>query len=108
MVNVGGLMRVLSFMFCAVLLMGATAVWAYDEIQVTEGGTVAGKGTMVGAKPTPKAFNLITFPDPVYCGRISTGTASRIVNEFTLAQNGALQSVVVLLTDSIKRTEFNV
>ena len=41
-------MRVLSFILCAVLLMGASAVWAYDEIQVTEGGTIAGKVTMVG------------------------------------------------------------
>ena len=39
-------MRVLSFMFCAVLLMGASTVWAYDEIQVTEGGTIVGKVTM--------------------------------------------------------------
>ena len=99
-------MRVLSFIFCAVLLMGATAVWAYDEIQVTEGGTIAGKVTMVGAKPTPKAFNLITFPDPVYCGRISTGTGWRILNEFTLAQDGGLQGAVVLLRDATKGKPF--
>jgi hypothetical protein len=61
---------------------------------------------MVGAKPTPKAFNLITFPDPVYCGRISTGTGWRILNEFTLAQDGGLQGVVVLLTDATKGKPF--
>jgi len=100
-------MRVMPFIFCAVLLlMGATAVWAYDEIQVTEGGTIAGKVTMVGAKPTPKGFNLITFPDPVYCGRISTGTGWRILNEFTLAQDGGLQGAVVLLTDATKGKPF--
>ncbi len=99
-------MRVLSFMFCAVLLMGASAAWAYDEIQVTEGGTIAGKVTMVGAKPRPKGFNLITFPDPVYCGRISTGTGWRILHEFTLAQDGGLQDAVVLLTDATKGKPF--
>lgn len=62
-------MRVWSFIFSAVLLMGASAVGAYDEIQVTEGGTIAGKVTITEGKPIPKGFNLITFPDPVYCGR---------------------------------------
>jgi hypothetical protein len=106
MLNFGGLMRVLSFMFCAVLLMGASAAGAYDEIQVPEGGTIAGKVTMVGAKPRPKGFNLITFPDPVYCGRISTGTGWRILHEFTLAQDGGLQDAVVLLTDATKGKPF--
>ena len=99
-------MRALFFIFSAVLLMGATAVWAYDEIQVTEGGTITGKVTMVGAKPTPKGFNLITFPDPVYCGRISTGTGWRVLHEFTLAQDGGLQGAVVLLTDATKGKPF--
>ena len=58
MLNFGGLMRVVSFIFCIQLLVGATAVgaYAYDEIQVTEGGTIVGKVTMLGAKPTPKGL----------------------------------------------------
>ncbi len=101
-------MRVVSFIFCIQLLVGATAVgaYAYDEIQVTEGGTIVGKVTMLGAKPTPKGFNLITFPDPVYCGRISTGTGWRVLHEFTLAQDGGLQGAVVLLTDATKGKPF--
>ena len=58
----GGSVRVLPFIFCSILLMGAAAAWAYDEVQVTDGGMIAGKVTMVGAKPTPKGFNLIHFP----------------------------------------------
>ena len=106
MLNFGGLMRILPVICCAVLLMGATVVWAYDEILVTEGGTVAGKVTLVGEKPTPKAFNLITFPDPVYCGRISTGTGWRILDEFSRAKDGGLQGAVVLLTDVTKGKPF--
>ena len=45
-------MRVLSFIFCVQLLIGASAVGAYEEIQVIEGGTIVGKVTMLGAKPT--------------------------------------------------------
>lgn len=99
-------MKVLWYMFCAMLMMGTSFAEAYDEIQVTDGGTIAGKVTMLGAKPTPKGFNLITFPDPVYCGRISTGTGWRVLHEFTLAQDGGLQDAVVLLTDVTKGKPF--
>lgn len=40
----------LPLIFCAVLLRGATVVWTYDEVQVTDGDTIAGKVTMVGYK----------------------------------------------------------
>ena len=43
-------MRVLSFMFCAVLLMGASAAWAYDEIQVTERRNNRREGNDGGSK----------------------------------------------------------
>ena len=59
------------------LLLSVPTAWSYDEMTVTDGGTITGKVTLTGGKPTPKAFNLITFPDPVYCGRISTGTGWR-------------------------------
>ncbi|MEW6247646.1 MAG: carboxypeptidase regulatory-like domain-containing protein [Nitrospirota bacterium] len=80
--------------------------WGYEEIAVTDGGTITGKVTMTGGKPTPKGFNLITFPDPVYCGRISTGTGWRILDEFTIAPDGGLKDVVVMLTDATKGKPF--
>ena len=80
---------------CGVLLMMSATAWAYEEIQVTDGGTVAGKVTMTAGKPIPKGFNLITFPDPVYCGRISTGTGWRILKEFEVAGDGGLKNAVV-------------
>ena len=51
------------------LLLGSATAWAYEEIQVTDGGTVTGKVTITAGKPIPKGFNLVTFPDPVYCGK---------------------------------------
>lgn len=99
-------MRALLLVLCGWLMLGLSVAWAYEEIQVTDGGTITGKVTMVGAKPTPKGFNLITFPDPVYCGRISTGTGWRILHEFTLARDGGLQGAVVLLTDATKGKPF--
>ena len=60
-------MKRLLLLLCGWLMTGAT-VWAYEEIQVTDGGTVTGKVGITAGKPIPKGFNLVTFPDPVYCG----------------------------------------
>ncbi len=92
---------------CALsFLCAAITAEGYDEISVTDGGTVTGKVTMTGGKPIPKGFNLVTFPDPVYCGRISTGTGWRILKEFELAPDGGLKDVVVLLSDISKGKPF--
>ena len=91
-------MSVLLIVLASSLLSGIPAAWAYEEIQVTDGGTISGKVTITAGKPIPKGFNLITFPDPVYCGRISTGTGWRILKEFEIAADGGLKDVVVWLT----------
>jgi len=84
----------------------ASPVWSYEEIKVKDGGTVTGRVTIAGDKPTTKGFNLVTFPDPVYCGRISTGTGWRLLNEFTIAPDGGLKDVVVMLLDVPKGKAF--
>jgi hypothetical protein len=80
--------------------------WSYEPVQVVDGGAIAGKVTISGGKPTPKGFNLITFPDPVYCGRISTGTGWRLLEEFHIAPDGGLKDVVVMLADVTKGKAF--
>lgn len=99
-------MRALCVVLCGWLMLGLSAAWAYEEIQVTDGGTITGKVTITEGKPIPKGFNLITFPDPVYCGRISTGTGWRILKEFSVSSEGGLKDVVVLLMDATKGKPF--
>lgn len=98
-------MKALVLMFGWLLMTGTTA-WAYQEIQVTDGGAVTGKVTITAGKPIPKGFNLVTFPDPVYCGRISTGTGWRILKEFEVAEDGGLKDTVVWLSDVHKGKPF--
>ena len=93
-------------LLCGWLMVSGATAWAYEEIQVTDGGTVTGKVTMTAGKPIPKGFNLITFPDPVYCGRISTGTGWRILKEFEVAGDGGLKNTVVWLSDAAKGKPF--
>jgi hypothetical protein len=79
-------------------LGSSPTVWAYEEAPVLEGGIIAGKVTILG-KPSPKGFNLVTFPDPAYCGRISTGTGWRILQDFGIGRDGSFKDVVVMLSE---------
>lgn len=99
----GGYVLILGALLSAVAAVPAVA---YEEVQITEGGTITGKVSMSGGKPTPKGFNLITFPDPVYCGRISTGTGWRILKEFDVAPDGGLKDAVVFLSEVSKGKPF--
>ena len=80
-----------------IIVLLASPGWAYTEQPVTNGGHIAGKVMVKGPTPPPKAFNLITYPEPVFCGRISTGTAWRLLDQFHVAPDGGLQDVVVML-----------
>jgi hypothetical protein len=85
----------------------AQAAWSYDEIRVTNGGTIQGKVTISGEKARPMAFNLVTIPDAVYCGRISTGTGWRIVEDFIIGPQGSLKDAVVMVKGIEKGKPFS-
>jgi hypothetical protein len=70
---------------------------AYESITVTNGGTISGKVKLDGQKPPPLAYNLIINNDTEFCGRISSGSGWRIVDEFQVAPDGGLGNVVVFL-----------
>ena len=89
------------------MLFGQTA-WSYSEIQVNNGGTIQGKVTIEGGKPRPMAFNLITIPDPVFCGTISTGTGWRLLEDFIIGPDKGLKDVVVMLRDVKKGKAFTI
>ncbi|MGZ8380508.1 MAG: carboxypeptidase regulatory-like domain-containing protein [Nitrospira sp.] len=85
---------ILSLVVVMVLPIGARA---YEVIDVQHGGTVEGTVTLSGVVPEPKGFNLITFPDPVYCGRISNGRGWRLLPDFVVDFHGGLKDTIVLL-----------
>ncbi|HNV26419.1 MAG TPA: carboxypeptidase regulatory-like domain-containing protein [Nitrospira sp.] len=90
-----------SHSFAAAVLMWVglvvSPVGAYEVIDVQHGGTLDGTVTLSGGIPAPKAFNLITFPDPTYCGRISNGSGWRLLRDFIVSQEGGLKNAIVTL-----------
>lgn len=70
---------------------------AYEEISVSDGGSVMGTVYLGGQVPKPKGYNLTTLPDPFYCGRISDGQGWRILQPFNVGPGGEFREVVVYL-----------
>ena len=79
------------------ILMWVSPGFAYDVMKVENGGTLTGTVTLVGHVPSPKAYNLVTFPDPQYCGRISNGKGWRLLRDFVVDDQQHLKNVVVLI-----------
>src|SRR6266508_5211005 len=88
------------------LSLGTTGAAAYQETPVKNPGPLSGKVTLKVGKPVPRGFNLVTFPDPIYCGRISNGSWFRLLKEFTVAEDRGTKDVVVMLTGIEKGKPF--
>ena len=79
------------------MLLSTCLVYGYTETTVTNGGHISGTVVLKGQKPQPKAYNLITYPESVFCGRISTGTIWRLLDQFQVDAKGGLQNTLVML-----------
>ncbi len=82
---------------CLILSSPASSVWGYAVKEIAGGGTVQGTVSLSGPVPDPKAYNLVIFPDPEYCGRISNGNGWRLLRDFLVNEQGRVLNVVVLL-----------
>ena len=90
----------------AALLLAPVSVSAYEVMEISNGGTVQGTVTLSGEIPDPKAYNLVTFPDPEYCGRISNGNGWRLLRDFFVNNKKQVQHVAVLLEGVKKGKSF--
>lgn len=79
------------------MFLSTWQVFAYEVKDVSDGGTIRGTVILEGAPPDPKAYNLVTYPDPEYCGRISNGEGWRLLRDFIVNKEGKVGDVVVLL-----------
>ena len=87
----------LGYWILALILICLAPALAYDVVEVQHGGTIEGVVTLNGPVPEAKGFNLITFPDPAYCGRISNGRGWRLLHDFVVGPNARLKDAIVLL-----------
>ncbi len=81
----------------AVFALGSQ-VWAYQEIEVKNGGTIQGKATLIGEVPEPRVFHLVLFPNIDMCAEVDTDeNLNRVLDDFIVGQNRGLKDVVITL-----------
>ncbi|MEP7153259.1 MAG: carboxypeptidase-like regulatory domain-containing protein [Nitrospira sp.] len=85
-----------------VLLLFPISCWGndtpnYQEVVISNGGSIQGQISLIGKVPKPKGYNLTTLPDPIYCGRISDGKGWRLLQPFDVGPEGEFRQVVVRL-----------
>ena len=78
--------------------LASTSGWAYQEMEVTNGGTIQGKVTLIGEMPYPRIYHLILFPNIDMCAEVDTDDEmNRVLEHFKVSLDGGLKDVVVTL-----------
>jgi len=76
----------------------STSGWAYQEMEVTNGGTIQGKVTLIGEMPYPRIYHLVLFPNIDMCAEIDTDDEmNRVLEDFKVSPDGGLKDVVVTI-----------
>lgn len=77
------------------LLPWPSGALAYEEMTVTNGGSVTGRVTLNGPAPPSRIFHLIFSPNSDFCGRISDDKGNRLLKEFQVSDDGGFKDVIV-------------
>jgi hypothetical protein len=76
----------------------ALNAWAYQEMEVTNGGTIIGKTSLTGQMPSPRIYHLILFPNIDMCAEVDTDDEmNRVLEDFKISPDGGLKDVVITL-----------
>ena len=87
----------LALTFLSVCVL-STQVWAYQEIEVKNGGTLQGRTSMKGKTPSPRVFHLVLYPNLDMCAEVDTDDEmNRLLFDFVTDDNRGLRDVVVTL-----------
>lgn len=84
----------LTFFTCTL----SAQVWAYQEVEVKNGGTLQGRTTMKGHTPSPRVFHLVLYPNLDMCAEVDTDDEmNRLLYDFVTDEKRGLRDVVVTL-----------
>ena len=76
----------------------STSGWAYQEMEVSNGGSIQGKVTLTGKMPYPRIYHFVLFPNIDMCAEIDTDDEmNRVLEDFKVSPDGGLKDVVVTL-----------
>jgi Polysaccharide lyase family 4, domain II len=76
----------------------SSQVWAYQEIEVKNGGTIQGKTTLKGGVPAPRVYHLVLFPNLDMCAEVDTDdNMNRVLFDFVTDDKRGMKDVVVTM-----------
>lgn len=91
----------------SMLVSAPIAAWAYEEMTVSNGGTVTGTVQFSGELPPPTPFELRRYYDRVYCGALSDGSGYRLLREVSVGAQQGLKDVIVTVEGIEKGKPFD-
>ena len=72
--------------------------FAYQEINVQNGGTIKGNAKMIGNMPFPRIYHLVLFPNIDMCAEVDTDDEmNRVLDDFKVSPTGGLKDVAITL-----------
>jgi hypothetical protein len=80
------------------LMIFCLPAFAYQEINVQNGGTIKGNAKMIGSMPYPRTYHLILFPNIDMCAEVDTDDEmNRLLDDFKVSPAGGLKDVAITL-----------
>jgi len=68
---------------------------AYEEVDVSKGGSLAGKVVLEGPRPVARVFALVNYPFGSFCKKISDGQGYVRLRDFIVQKDGGLWEAIV-------------
>ena len=92
--NLRSIITITALLFLSLSIEGR----AYQEMEVTNGGSIQGKAILTGKMPQPRVYHLILFPNIDMCAEIETDDEmNRVLDDFKVSENNGLKDVVITL-----------
>lgn len=97
--------QVAGIALAGVLLLSGSAA-AYEEVRVSNGGSISGKVTLNGPIPPPRVFPINLYPFGAFCKKISNGAGLILLNEFIIGPEKGMQDTVIAVLNVEKGKPF--
>lgn len=83
----------------SVLFLAVSQGWAYQEIEVQNGGTIQGKAILTGNMPPPRVYHLVLFPNIDMCAEVDVDESgeNRVLDDFKVSPDGGMKDVLIML-----------
>ena len=80
--------------------------FAYEEADVSRGGSITGKITLEGPIPQPRIFSVALYPFGSFCKKISDGKGHIFLKDFVVGEGGGLWDSVIAVQAVTKGKPF--